>query len=93
MGSDIGTGSRLVHCCTLSLCYLSAEMIHLVGDQLGVGVSGIFARFTALALELHDIAPTNGQKNLGQLFARFLTELLTEADDGQLVGWTTRQEL
>ena len=28
-------------------------------------------------------------KNLGQLFARFLTELLTEA--GQLVGWTSRQ--
>ena len=60
--------------------------------EQGVGVPSIFASVhaTALALELHDTAPTNGQKNLGQLFARFLTELLTEAD-GQLVGWTTRQ--
>ena len=60
--------------------------------EQGVGVPSIFASLhaTALALELHDTAPTNGQKNLGQLFARFLTELLTEAD-GQLVGWTTRQ--
>ena len=73
------------------------EARDLTGEQ-SAGVPGIFA--TLLTLRFMpprylltppcSLVANKWPKKLGQLFAHFMTELLTEA--GQLLGWTSPRQ-